>query len=643
VVFGGFTSVQVNVDDFGNNIPGDAANEPSIAIDPTDPNNIVIGWRQFDTISSSFRQAGYAYSHDGGRTWTFPGVLDPGQFRSDPVLDSDSDGNIFYYSLSSIESVEMFISSDKGVSWDGPHYGFGGDKQWMVVDHTDGPGAGHIYANWNLYYSCCPGDFTRSISGGTYFMVPTNVPQRPYWGTLTVAPNGILYIVGIGTGGLAVARSGNAQFPEVAPTFDQVVNFDLGGYITGHAGPNPGGLLGQLWIASDHSDGPSHGNLYVLASVNPPGSDPLDIMVTRSNIWGTTWSDPVRVNDDPTNNGAWQWFGTMSVAPNGRVDAIWADTRNSGSSNLSQVFYSFSEDEGVTWSPNISVTPVFNSHLGWPQQSKLGDYYHMISDDGGASLAYAATFNGEQDVYFLRIPNELVPPEAATGEHTARKNRYLSINPATNGSSTVAVEVRLSSMKRCNGDLSRSCRSNLDCAAATGPCVEHPTVGSVLGWLSEPDELGLVRVVDAPVFRIWPEDLVYIGDCEIVPVASYELRTTIHGTVFSDPLEMATIRKPGIWHYGDVVGIGTGALPPQPGFTEPNGVVNVSDVQAFVLTVQGTQSPSAHTTWVDLHGLGEGSPPDLILNVSDLQRIMFGFDGLTYTETPEQLAPADCP
>ena len=85
----GFVSVQVNVDAQGNNIVGDAANEPSIAIDPTDPDKIVIGWRQFDTIASNFRQAGRAYSHNRGLNWTSPGVLQPGAFRSDPVLDGD--------------------------------------------------------------------------------------------------------------------------------------------------------------------------------------------------------------------------------------------------------------------------------------------------------------------------------------------------------------------------------------------------------------------------------------------------------------------------------------------------------------------------------------------------------------------------
>jgi hypothetical protein len=49
---------------------------------------------------------------------------------------------------------------------------------------------------------------------------------------------------------------------------------------------------------------------------------------------------------------------------------------------------------------------VFDSHVGWPNQNKLGDYTHSISDNGGVNLAYAATFNGEQDVYFLRISRD---------------------------------------------------------------------------------------------------------------------------------------------------------------------------------------------------------------------------------------------
>ncbi|PYL85353.1 MAG: hypothetical protein DMF17_08815, partial [Verrucomicrobia bacterium] len=39
-----FTSYQVNVDANGNNILGDAANESSIAVDPTNLSKMTIGW-----------------------------------------------------------------------------------------------------------------------------------------------------------------------------------------------------------------------------------------------------------------------------------------------------------------------------------------------------------------------------------------------------------------------------------------------------------------------------------------------------------------------------------------------------------------------------------------------------------------------
>jgi len=170
-----------------------------------------------------------------------------------------------------------------------------------------------------------------------------------------------------------------------------------------------------------------------------------------------------------------------------------------------------------------------------------------------------------------------------------------------------------------------------------------PESVGTLGWVKEPDENDVARVVSAPVYRQqWPA-VVFIADCEIVPAATYEVWATANGTTFTDPVVIATIRRPGARYYGDVVGLGTGDLPPMPGFTPPNGVVNVTDVQAYILTFQGPTSPSTHTTWVDLHGDGPGSPPNFIVNVSDLQRIKFGFQGQRYTDAPDQLDPADCP
>src|SRR5215216_1285418 len=143
--FGPFTSFQVNVDANGNNILGDAANEPSITVDPMNLSKMAIGWRQFNSVNSDFRQGGWGFTTDAGTTWTFPGVLENNVFRSDPVLGSDETGNFFYLSLRQNFCDNMHGSLDFGQTWtrlqpDGE--AGGGDKQWFTIDKTAGMGHG---------------------------------------------------------------------------------------------------------------------------------------------------------------------------------------------------------------------------------------------------------------------------------------------------------------------------------------------------------------------------------------------------------------------------------------------------------------------------------------------------------------------
>ena len=106
-----------------------------------------------------------------------------------------------------------------------------------------------------------------------------------------------------------------------------------------------------------------------------------------------TFSAPQKINDDPVNPSQWHWFGTFSVAPNGRLDAVWYDTRNAANNTDSQLFYSFSTDAGVTWSANVAVSNPFNPFEGYPNQNKIGDYITIVSDNTGGDVAYSATYN----------------------------------------------------------------------------------------------------------------------------------------------------------------------------------------------------------------------------------------------------------
>ena len=161
-------SRQVNVNAAGQNIVGDAANEPSMCISPTNANYIAIGWRQFDTVT----------------------------FRSDPVLATDGNG-VFYYlgiSNSSTFSCDLMRSTNSGATWQPVGPALGGDKEWMAIDTTSGPGHGNIYQVWSPFFNVYNNDpnhlFTRSTDGGLTWSTAIGVPHAPFFGTMDVGSTG---------------------------------------------------------------------------------------------------------------------------------------------------------------------------------------------------------------------------------------------------------------------------------------------------------------------------------------------------------------------------------------------------------------------------------------------------------------------
>src|SRR5437016_9307818 len=273
--YGVFISYQANVDANGNNIVGDAANECVISVDPTDGNKMTIAWRQFNSVNSNFRQGGWGYTADGGVHWTFPGVLQNGVFRSDPVTNSDEIGQFFYLSLQSDVNQSFFCddlwrSTNGGQTWveRSPDRGAGGgDKQWFTIDKTNGPGHGFQYQSDDGINCNGSGvEFQRSTNGGVTWQAPIVVPSGTDLGTLDVDTNGNLFIGGEGFSNFNCVRSSNAQIGGQTPSFDRNTSVNMGGSL-GSGGINPAGLDGQLFLAIDRSGTATNNNIYMLASV----------------------------------------------------------------------------------------------------------------------------------------------------------------------------------------------------------------------------------------------------------------------------------------------------------------------------------------------------------------------------------------
>jgi hypothetical protein len=339
-------------------------------------------------------------------------------FRSDPVTKSDEIGQFFYLSLQSNVQQSFFCddlwgSTNGGQSWtevSADRGAGGGDKQWFTIDKTNGPGHGFQYqADDGANCSGSGVQFQRSTNGGATWQSPVVIPNSPIYGTLDVDSNGNVFVGGWSGGStFRCVRSSNAQNGGQTPTFDRNTAVSLGGTIV-QGGLNGVGLCGQTFLAIDHSGGSTNNNIYMLASVQPSGRTTTDVMFVRSTDDGLTFSAPVRINDDGLTN-KWHWFGTFSVAPNGRLDAVWNDSRNGANNTDSQLFYSFSTDAGVTWAPNVAVSALFNPMEGYPNQNKIGDYITIVSDNTGGNVAYSATFNfnaargqHEEDVYYVRV------------------------------------------------------------------------------------------------------------------------------------------------------------------------------------------------------------------------------------------------
>jgi hypothetical protein len=176
---------------------------------------------------------------------------------------------------------------------------------------------------------------------------------------------------------------------------------------------------------ADITDGPYAGRLYLAFMDRRGGLNDFDIWVVTSDDDGAHWTAPIRVNDDPMNNGRDQFLPWLTVDDLGVATIVFLDRRHDPSNWTYHCWLAQSSDGGLTWSPNVRVStapsdpgdaprgsdsrtePALASgrsarSLPLPTPSRaglLGEYIGVASAGGYPTPVWTDIRNGHQDTY----------------------------------------------------------------------------------------------------------------------------------------------------------------------------------------------------------------------------------------------------
>ena len=303
-------------------------------------NNVLIGFNDSGSFTGSNNQfTGFAYSTDGGATFTDGGMLPVSAVgdAGDPVMARDeTTGRIYFSTLgfSSPGTIQMWRSDDGGQTWMAPVNATPGgsseDKQWHTVDNYGGAGQGNVYM-LSRRFGAGPGIyFFRSLDQGNTFgpnggTLITSGAQGAY---ISVLPDHSILAFWYAGTTLQMRKSTDFGVTFSAPV---TVASGLAGGVNGDLALT-GVRQGTATAAGFRSNefphaavNPVSGHVYVTFANNPAGTDKADIFMVQSTDGGATWGAAVRVNDDLTLNDQWQ--PTIAVTPDGARVGIFYYSR----------------------------------------------------------------------------------------------------------------------------------------------------------------------------------------------------------------------------------------------------------------------------------------------------------------------------
>ncbi len=372
--------------------------EPSIAINPRDPNQVVAAFQD---------NAHIAYSTDAGKHWQIAAGVAPADYRvsGDVSVTYDNQGHaiICYMAFdklgtfnywghnSSRNGLYIRRSLDGGKTWeandipviaqpnqtDVPFE----DKPYIVADDSHGSHAGNLYVGWTRWtLTNSELMFTRSTDDGKTWSKPIEIDNHPGLprddngaseGFAGVpGPDSTLYVAWANGDHIILTRSrdGGRSFSRTRDIIKTApIMFRVDAVSRANGFPQ---------IAMDPRGGGKGGRLYVTWSDYRNGD--VDVFCSTSADHGRTWAPATRVNTDPVHDGADQFFQWLAVDPSdGSADVVFYDRRGDPRNRKQIVVLARSTDGGRTFQNYGWTDTPFDA-----QGVFIGDYTGLAALDG---------------------------------------------------------------------------------------------------------------------------------------------------------------------------------------------------------------------------------------------------------------------
>lgn len=485
-------------------------NEPSIAVNPNNPDNLVVGSHDYN-----YDPPVAFTSFDGGETWNFSIMelsLPTDWFGSDPALAVDRNGN-FYYAYMSIGSMEVTVSY---YGYNYTYYVWGADI--LVSRSVDGGLTWTKYIsamNRNItgatappiiytllydkpYIATGPNIFnldddiivisstrymdlldeeyrfvgtmaivvTVSTDGGLTWSTPVNVSPVISWEYYTeyelrvvqgsmpaIAPNGTIYVAYYDSGEdgwlsgsayIMVTKSVDGGLTWTNPRVAATIQTELSYYAFPAYFRWWSSMFPIIKVGPD-------GTVYIVYCDDPDGfigPDRSDVFLVKSSDGGITWSTPVRINDDKTDNA--QFFPWIDVDDKGIIHVIWGDRRLDPADFAYDVYYAKSDDGGDTFSQNMRVTDYSNNPIFGLSSFFIGDYFnidvvgdniYVVWTDNRRDMIFKGGFywkGVQQDIYMAKVGDrykpkmEIKPNIVEAGQNSIVQVTVKNLSPEAN-------------------------------------------------------------------------------------------------------------------------------------------------------------------------------------------------------------------